>query len=461
LTALQTTHDRLRATLGALAAGAPLDDTLRAIAADVVARLGASACKVWLVKQGDLCDACAAAEICHDRSMCLHLKAATDGSGDAPRVPLVVFRDRVAARGGSARLEEHGIAPKLLFAPEAVAHAAGGAIAAVPLKGPAGILGLLAVLRETPVAPAELDALTALGDLAVVAIRIADLTSRHQRAAMQLDEVAETRGEVEGLLHAILYGSTEYDVIAEDLEGNITVFSEGASTTYGYAPEDVIGRAKADILFAPEEIESGKIVEILNEAMTTGRCEAVVTRIRKNGERFPARATFTVRRDVDGDPSGFVIVERDLSGERNSARLGETAALRAAELQDHLQALKAAHARLEEDAAGLALKNEELRREVDRARDVDDLNAIRVDLIKDLRRKVDALAAERDRLAARAAELERARPSAAAAHPYDVLARDLGTSVDAILGLTSVVVDGRSAFTVTIPRGEPGGEGGG
>ena len=272
---------------------------------------------------------------------------------------------------------------------------------------------------------------------------------------MQLEEYAEARAEVVGLLHAILYGSTEYDVIAEDLEGNITVFSEGAATTYGYAPDEMIGRAKADILYAPEEIECGKIVEILNETMKTGRCEAIVARLRKNGERFPARATFTVRRDGDGDPSGFVIVERDLSGERNSARLTETAAQQVAQLQDHLYALKSSFALLERDAADLRGENAALRERLDRMNETDELNAIRVELIKDLRRKFEALAADRDRLASRVDELEARRPCAAGSDPFDALARDLGSPLDALLGLTSHVVDGRSAFSIAIPRAMP------
>lgn len=344
------------------------------------------------------------ASVCPDRSLCLHLKSAFPGlPGEAPRVPLIVFRDRVAARGGVARVGDQGSARRLLFGAEAVERANGDALAAVPLTGPAGVVGLLAILRARPLGLDELEAVRELANVAILAIRIADLTSRQQRAASDLDEVAETRADVEGLLHAILYGSPEYAVVAEDLEGNITVFSEGARTIYGYTPDELIGRTKADLLIAPEEIESGRLVEILDEAMATGRCEAVVTRLRKNGERFPARATFTVRRDAEGDPSGFVVVERDLSIERTSAQLTETSTQRIAELQDLIQALKSSNKLLEKDVIALRRENADQRARLDRLSEVDELNAIRIELIKDLRQKLAVTTEVRDRLAARLA----------------------------------------------------------
>jgi PAS domain S-box-containing protein len=435
----------LRTTVEAIAAGSSLDEALQRVAAAVAEQLGAGACRVWLVKPGDMCASCAMAASCHDRSLCLHLKAALPARGDElPRAPLVVFRNRIASRGGVARAAEAAAAGRILFG-AAAADLAGGALVALPLKGPAGVVGLLAAVVDVQPTREQFEAAEALANAAVVAIRIADLTSRFQRATLRLEERGDAAAEVVGLLHAILYGSTEYDVLAEDLEGNITVFSEGARTTYGYSPDEVIGRVKADVLYAPEEVESGKIVEVLNEAMRTGRCEAIVTRIRKNGERFPARATFTVRRDADADPCGFVIVERDLSAERNSARLSETAAQQVAQLQDHLHALKATHAMLERDAEQLGRENRELRERLAHLAEIDDLNAIRSELIRDLRARL--VAAEADANSRVAAE---AGPGGGP--PLVAFSHEIGAASDAVLGAASTIVDGRRVFAFSIRR---------
>jgi PAS domain S-box-containing protein len=355
----------LRSVLARVASGAPLEESLGAVAEAASRRVGADAAKVWLVKQGDRCATCQLAQTCRNREMCLHLKVATgETARDYARVPLVVFTDRVASRGGVGRFSDGGTAASLLFGPDRAEKLEGDTYAAVQIKGPAGVLGLLAVAGRDAITPDDLAALQGYADAAVMVVRVADLTSRWQRTSMRLEEGLDESSEVKSLLHCLLYGSTEYNVIAEDLSGNITVFSDGARHTYGYAPEDVIGRAKADILYAPEEVETGKVVEILSEAMKTGRCEAVVTRLRKNGERFPARAAFAVRRDREGDPAGFVVVERDLSEERVSARLSESAVKQAAQMEDHLRDVRAAHALLDETATQLRAENETLRERI-------------------------------------------------------------------------------------------------
>ncbi|MEK7699987.1 MAG: cache domain-containing protein, partial [Planctomycetota bacterium] len=103
-------------------------------------------------------------------------------------------------------------------------------------------------------------------------------------------------------LNSILAGSTEYSIIAEDLDGNILAFNEGANRIYGYRPEEVIGIANVRILHLDEDVKSGKVDSILTVAQKTGRYEGEVTRRRKNGEVFPAHVTFTLRRDENGQP---------------------------------------------------------------------------------------------------------------------------------------------------------------
>ncbi|MBK6428270.1 MAG: PAS domain S-box protein [Blastocatellia bacterium] len=447
----------LRTALGSIASGASLDSALEAVTSAIRDRTLASSCKIWLVKPGDVCDTCALVDRCADRSMCLHFKAsAPHGIEEPARVPLTVFRDRVAARGGVARIGEPSGVGRMLFPSSDVSASA--AFAAFPLKGPAGVLGLIAVMRSTPFSHEETDELRSFSDVAVLAVRVADLTSRLQRASYQIGETAETRAEVESLLHAILFGSPEHAVVAEDLQGNITVFGEGARVLYGYEPDEVIGRAKSDVLFAPEEVESGKIVEILNEVMHTGRCESVITRIRKNGERFPSRATITVRRDPDGDPAGFVIVERDLSKERDTARLGESSARQVAQLEDTVVALKSANALLERDVDTLRRQSADLAARASHAFDADEVTAIRIETIRELKGRVAELQSqlldattERDALVAglvrQNASAELSTPSAeshgnAGFRVLADLSQELRSPLSSIVGLSGLVLDG-------------------
>src|SRR6185503_8820730 len=75
------------------------------------------------------------------------------------------------------------------------------------------------------------------------------------------------------LLASILRGSTEYSIVAKALDGTIIAWNEGARRIYGYDPEDVVGKANAFILHAPEDVKSGRASAILDETLSVGKWE--------------------------------------------------------------------------------------------------------------------------------------------------------------------------------------------
>ncbi len=113
----------------------------------------------------------------------------------------------------------------------------------------------------------------------------------------------------------ILESSTEYSVIAKDLEGNILLWNEGARRLYGYEPDEVVGKANSSILHIPEDVRAGVPHQILQEALAQGKWEGTLGRSRKNGERFPARVVITPRYGPGGDPIGFLLMSKDISDE--------------------------------------------------------------------------------------------------------------------------------------------------
>ena len=119
--------------------------------------------------------------------------------------------------------------------------------------------------------------------------------------------------EQAAFLNSILESSTEYSIIAKDLDGTIRAWNEGARRVYGYDAQEVVGKAKAFMLHDPEDVASGKAQAILDETRQTGKWEGELTRVRKNGSRFTAHVTITLRRDSAGDPIGFTMISRDLT----------------------------------------------------------------------------------------------------------------------------------------------------
>jgi PAS domain S-box-containing protein len=113
----------------------------------------------------------------------------------------------------------------------------------------------------------------------------------------------------------ILESSTEYSVIAKDLEGNILLWNEGARRLYGYEPAEVIGKANSSILHVPEDIKAGKPKEVMAFALAQGKWEGTINRRRKNGDEFTARVVITPRRDPSGKAVGFLLMSKDISDE--------------------------------------------------------------------------------------------------------------------------------------------------
>jgi PAS domain S-box-containing protein len=113
----------------------------------------------------------------------------------------------------------------------------------------------------------------------------------------------------------VLESSTEYSVIAKDLEGNILLWNEGARRIYGYAPEEVVGRMNASALHIPEDVKSGKARDVLRVALEKGKYEGILKRRRKSGQVFTARVVMTVRRGPKGEPIGFLLVSKDITEE--------------------------------------------------------------------------------------------------------------------------------------------------
>jgi PAS domain S-box-containing protein len=136
----------------------------------------------------------------------------------------------------------------------------------------------------------------------------------------------ERDAEYASVLAGILDASTEYSIVATQLDGTFLLWNEGARRTYGYDAPEVVGR-NVRLLHLPADIASGKLDEILASALKHGRWEGKVTRVRKDGQTLPTRLVMTVRRDRAGHPIGFLSISKDITDEvRMDRRLRESEA---------------------------------------------------------------------------------------------------------------------------------------
>jgi PAS domain S-box-containing protein len=145
--------------------------------------------------------------------------------------------------------------------------------------------------------------------------------------------------EQAAFLNSVLESSTEYSIVAKDLEGRILAWNEGARRVYGYEPADVVGQS-AFLLHDPADVKSGKAQQFLDEARKTGKWSGALARVRKNGTKFRAFVTITLRRDAAGQPTGFTMISRDLTeSERIDRELRESQEYNRGLIESNIDAL--------------------------------------------------------------------------------------------------------------------------
>jgi PAS domain S-box-containing protein len=151
--------------------------------------------------------------------------------------------------------------------------------------------------------------------MATITRDISDLRKAQDELRRTNEELAEARGFLENVLES----STEYSIIAMDLERRVLAWNSGAARNYGYEPGEVIGRS-SDMLHVPEEIHSGLVADLHQRALVEGAASGLFRRRRKDGTVFLAQVTITRRKDARGNTIGFLVVSHDVTAAQRHVR---------------------------------------------------------------------------------------------------------------------------------------------
>jgi PAS domain S-box-containing protein len=173
----------------------------------------------------------------------------------------------------------------------------------------------------TPVGVATRDE---IGQLALafneMQVRLREMYDKLER---MVEERTRELQQTTDFLNSVLDSSTEYSIIATDLNGTILSYNEGSRRTYGYEPEEIIG-APITIFVPPGQEEHQRSREILRQVRRDGSFSGETERVRKGGKRFAVRMVMTLRYDNEGAPVGYTTVSRDITDRKElEAKLRE------------------------------------------------------------------------------------------------------------------------------------------
>lgn len=173
------------------------------------------------------------------------------------------------------------------------------------------------------------------------------LNTRNSAVRIAEDMTREIRA-TSSFKSAIL-NSTRYMIITSDRDNVIQHMNQAAEIGLGYTLSEAIGKLSAISLIAPEEFASRRdemqgVLDMLDRAHLPGFQEAAKafesewTYVRKDGSRFPARLSLSAIRDENGQVSGYVIICRDISVEKEIERVKSQAEAALKESEDRFKA---------------------------------------------------------------------------------------------------------------------------
>jgi PAS domain S-box-containing protein len=115
-------------------------------------------------------------------------------------------------------------------------------------------------------------------------------------------------------LGGLLDASSEYAIVATDLQGKVLIWNDGAQRIYGYSREEAFGMDLRGFQAAPEG-PSGDFDAVLALVLVRGRWEGISNRKTKDGGVLATRTVLTVWRNETDAALGFLSISRDISEE--------------------------------------------------------------------------------------------------------------------------------------------------
>ena len=104
-------------------------------------------------------------------------------------------------------------------------------------------------------------------------------------------------------------------IIVTDLDGNISFWNRGAEETYGWRPEEAVGKNVRDLLQTTAPIPLDNIQAVIHGQ---GHWEGELAHVTRGGQTVIVASRWALRRDDEGKPSAVLEINRDITDRKRA-----------------------------------------------------------------------------------------------------------------------------------------------
>jgi PAS domain S-box-containing protein len=147
--------------------------------------------------------------------------------------------------------------------------------------------------------------------------RYARLYAEQAAETIERQRALTAQSERDLRLRQLIGGLNELGLFMLDPAGKVVSWNRGAERIVGWDAPEILGK-HFSLLFEPQERDAEKSGEALRRAVTEGRFEDRVSRVRKDGGRYWSNLILTPLNDNAGDLQGFAGAIRDVTEQKKA-----------------------------------------------------------------------------------------------------------------------------------------------
>jgi PAS domain S-box-containing protein len=104
-------------------------------------------------------------------------------------------------------------------------------------------------------------------------------------------------------------------IVVNDMQGRIAFWNRGAEQTYGWTQQEAVGQVSHELLKTRFPLN---LIEITAKLLSQGRWNGELTHTTRSGETIIVSSRWALQRNDEGQPSGILVIDRDITQQKRA-----------------------------------------------------------------------------------------------------------------------------------------------